>query len=298
MIIAEITGGLGNQLFQYALGKTLATNLNVPLKLDLSFFEDKHWERSKTLTQRNLELPNFNIQAETANKSELKQFLPLKQSFWDRAKRKVNRAVFNYQTIQEGQLSNPLEVLNISSKNSHLSGYWQSEQFFESQRELIRKEFTLKIAPSGENLRIGQSIQDSNAISLHVRRGDLVTNPEAHKLSGLCDMAYYEQAMNILEQSVDDPVYYIFSDDPEWVQENMKIKNTHHFITDNLDKKDHVDLWLMSQCKHHITANSTFSWWGAWLNPNPEKQVICPKNWFKDPSKSTKLLFPSGWKLI
>jgi hypothetical protein len=173
----------------------------------------------------------------------------------------------------------------------YLAGCWQSERYFKDIEDVIRREFTVKIKPDANNERTTALINSVNAVSLHIRRDDYVTN-QRH---GTCALAYYQQAVEIISRKVSSPYFFVFCDDILWAKENLKLKYPTVFISHNDAAKDFEDLRLMTQCSHHITANSTFSWWGAWLNKKYDKIVIAPGKWFNDEGINTKDLIPEGW---
>ncbi len=138
-------------------------------------------------------------------------------------------------------------------------------------------------------------IESTNAVSLHIRRGDYVKVKETNDFHGVCSIAYYETAIELITNKINDPVFYIFSDDMDWVKKNFNIRQNHVFVDANDAATNYEDMRLMSLCKHNIIANSSFSWWGAWLNPSSSKTVIAPKKWMKDPSIETIDLIPGNW---
>lgn len=253
----KIKGGLGNQLFQYAYGRKLI-NDNELVNFDTSFFE-----QNKKDTSRPFLLKKFNISNSVifVNKKE------------------------NYLKKILGK---------IYSKISGNYGFFQSEKYFKNIESIIKKEFTLKdslslIAQSFAN----QIIQNPNSVSIHIRRGDYVSNPSANKHHGICDLEYYRKAILKIKKSVESPLYFIFSDDIEWVKENLKIDNATY--VSNPQIQDYEELILMSKCNHHIIANSSFSWWGAWLNPNSDKIVIAPRQWTVNKSSDQLNILPKTW---
>jgi hypothetical protein len=283
MIITRIVGGLGNQLFCYAAGKSLADRHHVPLHLDISAYD--------SYTLHPYRLNQFKINAEPTKsinrkRSLLKKVLPYLPKM-------TTPDLF---TFAEKSLEFDETFLTLSDQ-TYLSGYWQSEKYFSNIIKNLREELQFKQSPDQMNAEYLACIQSSFAVSVHIRRGDYVTNPEANAVHGTCDLEYYRRATALLHSKLNHtPVtYYIFSDDPEWVQSHLRLNGDMVFITHNNGIQNHEDLRLMSACQHHIIANSTFSWWGAWLNPSPKKMVIAPKQWFKDSSYSCRDLVPESW---
>ena len=184
--------------------------------------------------------------------------------------------------------------INQVSPNAYLMGYWQSEKYFQFIEAIIRADFVFKQAMSNSNQLIANQIEQSNAVSLHVRRGDYANNPLTAATHGLCSMDYYMQAIQHIGECVYEPNFFIFSDDIVWVKENLKINFPCFYVDGNYGEESYNDMRLMSLCKHHIIANSSFSWWGAWLNQYAGKIVIAPNKWFAHDT-DVKDLLPESW---
>ena len=283
MIIVSINGGLGNQLFQYAFGKHLEHLHNEEVLFDLSAFDDpKH---------RPLALGHFNTTIKKANQNKLpfskrKKFKNLKFG-----KSYLNRFFYPCQIIEQDQFDfNPLYLSNI--QNAYYWGYWQSEQYFVGVKDNIRRELVFKedFSPSDEHFR--NKIAQNNSVSLHVRRGDYV----GHSTHPTCELSYYQNAIETIASTTNNPCFFIFSDDISWCKEHLSITHSHSFISTGEDWRD---LRLMTLCNHNIIANSSFSWWGAYLGTYEKKIVISPKRWFSDEEKyNTKDLRPINWLVI
>lgn len=191
---------------------------------------------------------------------------------------------------ERGQGYNP--AFEKFPDNSYLHGYWQCERYFAHISDEIRRAFTFKTPPSPENLSMAKQISDSNAISLHVRRGDYVTL-DAH---GVCSQAYYLAALEKLAPFLKgEPTIYVFSDDPQWSKDNLKLPYQKKVVDINGPEGDYEDMRLMSQCQHNIIANSSFSWWAAWLNQSPDRLVVGPARWFANPALKNPDILPSDW---
>lgn len=273
-------------MFQYAAGRALALYLGVPIFIDRRSFE-------KDYKLRSYGLDCFRIPADDAPV----ELLPItaRQGLIGRMLRRWMPRVGTH-VYREKSFSYDDGFERISA-NTYIEGYWQSERYFLNASEQIRRDFVLSELPSSENQMWLNRINNALSVSVHVRRGDYITNPAANKTHGTCSLDYYSNAISELCQRLSGrPEFFIFSDAPEWVRENLSFgEYQHHFIAHNDALNCHEDLRLMASCKHHIIANSTFSWWGAWLNPSVEKMVIAPKQWFRDESLSTKDLIPAGW---
>lgn len=292
MIIAKLIGGLGNQMFQYSAGKSLAVRNNTELKMDISGFKDQ----SSLATPRVYALNVFNIQENFASNEEIGKFKNNSQSKNVTYIQKIIAKIFDNtkgKYFIEPKFSFNSEMLALK-KNVFLDGYWQTEKYFKKIEDVICKEFTLKEEFSVEDKKIVQEIKNSNSISLHIRRGDYVADLMTNKFHGICSLEYYAEAVKYIAKKVENPVFYIFSDDIEWVKDNFKIDFPMKYISDGI-LKDYEELILMSYCKHNIIANSSFSWWGAWLNKNHEKIVIAPKQWFAKNNIDTSDLILETW---
>lgn len=287
MIIIKLIGGLGNQLFQYAAGRLLAEKLGCPLKLDVTGYKNQ-----SGLTPRYYELGVFNIKESFANIEDINLLKNKKRSFFQK--------LFGIKKIyyySEKNFGFNEEFLNLT-KNTYLNGYWQSEKYFLEISDILRKEFSFKNPPDRETKNLLNQIKHINSVSLHIRRGDYVSDSQT-KAAHYVDLEeYYKKAVNYIMENSNNPHFYIFSDDPQWVKDNF-IKDFDYTIIDfNPTDKGYEDLRLMSTCKHNIIANSSFSWWGAWLNNNPEKIVIAPSKWFNISEYNTKDLIPESWIIL
>ena len=174
-------------------------------------------------------------------------------------------------------------------------GSWISEKYFKDIEDIIRKEFTVKVPQTGRNRETAEMILNSESVSLHVRRGDYVTSPEYREIYDICNLGYYERCIKYITDRVKSAHFFIFSDDSEWAKNNLKIPFPTTFVGHNNDKTNYEDLRLMSQCQHNIIANSSFSWWGAWLNANPGKIVCAPEKFIRLRNFDTKDILPENW---
>ncbi len=287
MVIVKLQGGLGNQLFQYAAGRAVAHRNNVCLKLDLRLFESN--------LHRKYRLDRFNIVASIATPDEVSNvtgMAPVK--IWAKVWARIQRRLpYKWRSvIREPHFRFDSNILTVSG-HVYLIGYWQSEQYFKEIEDVLRKELTLKYPPDTHNEAVSSLIHQTESVSLHVRRLDYVSNP--NQTHAVCSPAYYQTATEKLARTVKQPHFFVFSDDMEWAQQNIRLDYPVTYVTHNGEDRDYEDLRLMSWCNHHILANSTFSWWGAWLNPNPHKTVLAPRHWFNNPHLDTRDLFPDAW---
>lgn len=295
MIIVRLTGGLGNQLFQYAIGKALAIVSNEKMMFDVSSYACD--------TLRNYELGVFNLGIDLADSTDVKKIQEASPFIIDRIKFKVLRKsipYYRFPVLKEQSFNFDVNYTNFRNRHVYLEGYWQSENYFKHIKQILLTD--LKLDESTLSIEIKcyqQGIERSNSsVSLHIRRGDYISNPTTTAYHGICDLAYYDQAMLTIEKHIDNPIYYVFSDDKEYVKEVFAHKKN-VIIIENISK-DYEELILMSMCKHNIIANSSFSWWGAWLNQHKDSIKIAPKKWFNDPlmQLQTKDILPKCWYKI
>lgn len=290
MIVAKLMGGMGNQMFQYAAARRIAYKRNTTLKLDLGFL--KADPPDITVIKRDYELGVFNIVESFSIQSEINAlFFKVRHSIFS----KIRDKLFPTWYVREPQFTYN-EFLKNAPSRTYLDGFWQSEKYFKDIEFILRAEFSFKNPAEGQNHIFQKQIKNTeNPVSLHVRRGDYVSNQFTFNYHGICGLDYYQEAIKHIASQIKNPHFFIFSDDPQWVSENLSTGFPSTYISHNSGKQSFEDMRLMSTCHHHIIANSSFSWWGAWLNPSPDKMVIAPKNWFKDSSIDTKDLLPPGW---
>jgi hypothetical protein len=287
MIIIKLKGGLGNQLFQYALGKSIKAKIDKKIKFDLSWY--------KQFPQRQYKLNNFNAKVDIASFFEMIRIRKFKKKD---GRRYLLFNLFRKKDalhIKEEEFCFQPDILNIK-KNAYLDGNWQNEKYFKDIENIIREEIILKNEHDDYFNKIKEKTKNSNSISLHVRRGDY-TSKKVQQILKLCSLNYYNKAIKIIKEKIENPTFFIFSDDIEWAKKNLKTNFPTIFVSNNTTK-DYEELILMSNCKHHIIANSSFSWWGAWLDNKSNKIVIAPKKWFRDKKMNTQELTPKDWLRI
>lgn len=293
MIIIKLQGGLGNQMFQYAFGSLIAKKSKTKLLIENSIYSIV--EKKEGFTPRNFELSIFDNEYVFAEKKDVSLFNNL--SFINRIKRKLN---LNYpkKFIEEGfeysekahSLESPVCVV----------GYFQSFKYFNGFENYIKSLFIFSEDKlSKENIDLIPILKKENTIAVHIRRGDYISDVVTNQFHGSCSFEYYMQAISVLSSKVKNPSFVFFSDDIEWVKENFKtLRFDKMFIDQNIDSNSWVDMYLMSICSHNIIANSSFSWWGAWLNPNPQKIVIAPQKWFQAKEIDINSIIPEKWITI
>lgn len=278
MIYVKVHYGLGNQMFQYALARGLSLKLGAPFRLDLTFYK----RQALTPDARAYCLGHFNIQNVIASDEEIHHFV--RPSFLRRRLRQLEQAVlpwYKREFIPESSRAFDPKIFRIR-KQVYLAGYWQKEDYFRHAENEIRNDFRFKNPPDIRNSGLIKNINEVNSVSLHIRRGDYLTNNFAVNNFEKCDLEYYQAAVDHIAKKTADPSFFVFSDDISWAMDNLKLKYPVTFIDEYNKDQPHEDLRLMSQCRHFIIANSSFSWWGAWLGSYDGKIVIGPKKWFKN----------------
>lgn len=249
-MIIKIKGGLGNQLFQYAYGRSLYFS-GKKIIFDISFFKS-----NKKDIAREFKLNNFNISKDINFENK-------------------ENVLFNF-------------FLKLKRKSGFaVDEYFQNEKYFKNIEEIIRREFTLKNEIGKCAKQVEEEILNSkNSVSLHIRRGDYIDDLKTNSYHGTCNLDYYNRAVEFLKEKLGGINIFVFSDDIDWVKNNLKLYNV--VFVSNSDIKDYEEVILMSKCQNNIIANSTFSWWGAWLNTNKNKIVIAPKVWFNNKEADEK----------
>lgn len=291
-LIVRISGGLGNQMFQYAAGLAVAKKKKADLLLDLDdYASNKH--------HHGFELDRvFSCHIGTASQEQVRNILGWR--YPPTVRRLLTKApmgIFRGQRfIVEPHFNYWKGIFDIETP-CYLQGYWQSERYFKGITDQVRAAFRFRGDLSEKNEFLVQEMKAANSVSIHVRRGDYVHNSSASATHGVCDLGFYRDAILYIKEIVDNPCFYVFSDDIEWVSENLHIEGRHKYIRHNVGEESYNDMRLMSACRHNIIANSTFSWWGAWLNSFPDKVIVAPLKWFAI-TKNTQDLLPRDWVKI
>lgn len=288
MVIVELIGGLGNQMFQYAIGRYMAEKLQTSLYMDVFGFEK--------YSLRQYELRNFKIQEQFASKKDLQ---PFSLSKWQKllcsVQKLFGKSKDNCSTcVLEKSFNFDPDVLQHTG-NLYLSGYWQSEKYFKEITPVLFKEFSSRNQMSSRSMELQERMHRPGSVAIHIRRGDYVSNQKTNQVHGVMPLDYYRKAMNFVAARKDNLTYYVFSDDPGWVRENFIVAENINFIEPSDPSQSYEDMLLMSFCNHNIIANSSFSWWSAWLNRNPDKIVIAPQKWFNKTDIDTADLIPDSW---
>jgi hypothetical protein len=295
MIISRLSGGMGNQMFQYALGRALSIEYNTEFLLDIRHLIDhrKRWWYPR-FTNRNYDLDMLHIQARIAHPSKIPWKYRLSGgTFLKDILYIVIRKLFNNPHREKFFHFDP-KILTIQG-DIYLYGYWQSYRYFEKYADTIKQDFQISVSLDEKINSLGSEIRNCNALCVHVRRGDFVNNP----LHGVIDDHYYQQAFQKIAELTTIDRVYVFSDDSAWCEQHVQFPVQTIIVGDEYSGERQIGhFWLMQQCKHFIIPNSTFSWWAAWLADSPDKIVIAPKKWFTDESINSNDITPQDWVRI
>ena len=286
MKIVNVIGGIGNQLFQYALYFSLKNRFSDAVKLDVLDFSGYELHQGYELERV------FSLNEDYCSEIEKDQIY--KKPFLYRWRRNLR---FNHRLGFIEKKSERLHAIDIPQKHESLDvyykGYWQSFNYFDGVEQLLREKLIFPSFTEEKNLALLKKISNKESISIHVRRGDYQSHPT---LGELCDIEYYSTAINLIKEEIAMPIFIIFSDDISWCQQNLDVEGA-IYVDWNIDGQSYRDMQLMSLCAHNIIANSTFSWWGAWLNANPNKMVIAPDKWMRD-VETIDGLIPESWRIV
>ncbi|MBS1944370.1 MAG: alpha-1,2-fucosyltransferase [Bacteroidetes bacterium] len=292
-VITRLMGGLGNQMFQYATGYTVAEHLGVPLLLDRTFLDSR--PQGMNWTARAFELDVFQLPLAFATAHQVARMRRELDHRWCRYVRCQLPWLFSPTCfVQKGTGFDPAIFLHKAP--IYLEGYWQNEKYFAASARALRQSlFVPKDALPERNAALLDRIRSTQSASMHVRRGDYVTNAEAGGYHGVCAVEYYTSSAALLAEQYGADHFFVFSDDPQWVRDHIHLPWPVTYVDLNSGHSAHWDLYLMKHCRHNIIANSSFSWWGAWLNPSPGKAVIAPAQWFQGVAAPITDIIPSTW---
>lgn len=289
--IVKFNGGLGNQMFQYAFGLSVSKKYKAEILFDFSYFEDV--KSTSNVTTRFFEMGVFNVDCKPVKNEDLESIVyPDAKSKIKTKFKKLCPQLCGVTFVREKHSYSYDAKLFNNPNFKFYEGYFQNEKYFKNVRPELLKRFTLKEPLDEKNQEVLDEIKNTNSVSLHIRRGDYITLDYVNKIHGVCSLDYYAKAIKYIAKKVKNPHFYIFSDDIKWVLENLKTEYPFTVVDFN-QGKGHLDMELMKNCKHNIIANSSFSWWGAWLNQNPEKIVIAPKHWTS--KKQVNNIVPRSW---
>ena len=286
-IIIRYMGGLGNQMFQYAL-RCYFEEKGKLVKDDIQYYQNNP-------TAMPFRLGTFfpNISLNIAEECEVK-------SFYERRKsrnilvRFVNKLFPSTCLIQEEKKELNFDSKILKSYSAYIIGYWQSYRYVEKIENLLKKRFEFSVIDNKEINDVLYEIKNSNSVSLHIRLGDYLLPQNNELFGGICTPEYYRNAIKLKQRKVANPRFFVFSNDVNWCKENLLLENVAWVDLSKIyDYNDWMDMYLMSSCDHNIIANSSFSWWAAWLNSNPNKIVVAPKKWMNTIKKDE--VCPKDW---
>lgn len=287
MITVRAKGGLGNQLFQYATGYSLAKRLGQEVSIDISFFPKQ--------TLRGYKLDKLNLDKISTDEKQSATIKVLKNRYLNKVLRKLNKSVIRLGKSSIYLLECRSDLVKafpeINAENIYLDGYYQSEQYFGKHKKDLVRQFTPNYPSEAEYKAALAEIKDCEAVAVHVRLGDFLSaqndpNPN-HYLLG---EQYYHNALKYVTEHLENPVFFWFSDDIDWVKKNFGEKEKFHFVSLHTKHADIDEMMLMKNCKHIIAANSTFSWWASWLNEHEDAMHICPAKRY-----GNLYMIPDGW---
>ena len=281
MKYVALTGGLGNQMFIYAFCEELRargekTVIFVQHRFNQKAYGQQGYELEKLFLIRRYDGSLSVVQDFLLTLySQLLRFFPV--IYRERLFRMVGIHVVS---VPENFIFYQ-KVFCFKSKNELFRGTWQSERYFEHVKANIRKTFVFNMnLLSEQTSTIALQMRQETSVSIHIRRGDYLSDQYVDGFTGVCTVNYYENAIEQMQDQHENPCFYVFTDDKEWANEHFQLKNA-VYVYHNIGDNSWQDMYLMSQCKHNIIANSSFSWWGAWLNNNPDKIVVAPKLWWR-----------------
>ncbi len=283
MIIMKIKGGLGNQMFEYALARKLALENNQQLVLDtLSYIRDD---------KRDFELDNYNVKYNSKNGLRVIIYNLLYKLYREKLNNKFKVCLEKDYFIVQDEI--------FEYKYNYFNGYWQNPKYFEGIRNILVEDFKYKGELTEVQQKIIRDIKSRDSVAVHFRRDDYL-NPENTSFFEVQSLEYYSKAINRIKDKFPQAYFYVFSDDINWCKNSLKGIDNVAFIDDTISLSHHIDFLIMKSCKHFIIANSTFSWWAAWLSDSENKVVIAPIKWFKDEeiNKNAEVLILDGWITI
>ncbi len=293
--VVRLMGGLGNQMFQYAFGRGVseASALALAFDVESGFRGDVH--------RRRFALGAWNVSIENARPAEIPlgmawapPWCGLARAAWAAVPQAWRRVVVDRDPLRFDPSAGAR-----AAPGAYFFGYWQNERYFLPIQEALRREFTLRAPPSAPASSLARQMTECRAVSLHVRRNLGVDAsgrplPEARELYASCSAEYYRRALGAVGAGP-GTVCFVFSDDPAWARANLALDVPCRFVSEQGTFSDAEELVLMASCQHHVVANSSFSWWGAWLGANPAKIVVAPRDWLRGARNTAVDICPQSW---
>jgi Glycosyl transferase family 11 len=292
MIVTRIHGGLGNQLFEFAAGYALARRLGVPHKVDLGTFVHER--------ERDFGLASLQIPFEVASAEEIRALAPQWGPWWKNKYILWSHRMTPFarcRWVKETTFDYDKRLLDVRSP-AYLDGWWQSEKYFAGVGGEIRNMYSPKKAPTPRSEELAKALKGQATVAVHVRRGDYIANDDASQFHGTCSTGYYEDAISRMQHEVPEAMFCVFSDDPDWARGNLKFPARTEFVSAKGPLGVAEDFFLLCNCRHFVIANSTFSWWPAWIADSPGQHVIAPSRWFRGFEVNLADRFPADWELL
>ena len=294
MIVVRVEGGLGNQMFQVAFGMQLSARHKCELVLDLTSYDQR--------PEHGYLLDRFGVTARRLRQDELRR---VPRRFREKKHPAKNKrwsglsffAFDGLRRVREKPFGFAEEYL-LARDDSYLVGYWQSERFFPDVAAQVRREFQPLAPLSAQSARLRERMLDRPSVSLHIRRGDYVTNAQASAIYRSLSIDYYRGCVSSCLEACSGVEVVVFSNDIAWCRQQLALPCPVHFVEHTTRDTAHEDLWLMTAAQCHIIANSTFSWWGAWLGQRPGHRVFAPRHWFRPGTLDDRGLACEGWQLV
>jgi hypothetical protein len=287
-----IFGGLGNQMFQYALAISMDAN-GIPTKISVNdFLLNRHYQGFELVKAFNVPLPIFDRMKASIMTKVRPLFVDTNPGF---VKNTLSRLLLKGNNVFQEKMEYHYDEEVLRQSSSFLIGTWQSPRYFESQQQLIREVFNFNKPHDDINMQMSGEIANSNAIAVHVRRGFYLEPTLTRSRMVIDSSDYYYKAFDVISEQVDNPVFYVFSDDIEWAKRNLRGRKF-VFVSHNKGANSYLDMYLMSLCKHFIIANSAFSWWPAWLSSYENKIVVLPKPWIRETDCPS--IYPTNWLAV
>ncbi|MEO1766436.1 alpha-1,2-fucosyltransferase [Thiobacter aerophilum] len=293
MVIVRLCGGLGNQMFQYVAGYALARLHGSALRFDTSWFETNRLHNGLELDRV------FGLTLAEATASDKRRILgwAAQRVVYRVLARKYLKPLRPRSMVMEPHFHYWPGFADLPD-DVYLDGYWQSERYFASVAPELRERFRFALPLDPRSADLVEAMAQQESVSIHVRRGDFVSDPSVNQVHGVDLSGYYRAAIAAIRERVRQPIFYVFSDEPQWVRQHLEIPAQSVIVDHNRGEDSYRDMQLMSACRHHILANSSFSWWAAWLNPREDKIVIAPRQWFAVADLDTRDLYCQGWIVL
>lgn len=286
MNIVQIRAGLGNQMFQYAFYMALKQNQS-DTKVDVSIFRYRPSHTGYELERL------FGVHPDYATIEERNQMADVGKDWLSECRRAIGwKRKTTGVLIQEPDPAKGWCPQLLHAENCYIQGYWQTENYFRPISERVKETFQFCLPLSSADQSILQKIQSESSVSVHIRRGDYLKKRRRDEYE-VCKEGYYKRAVEYIQNHVESPVFYVFSDEPEWGRKQNVFPTNTVFITGHTGSNAYIDMQLMSACHHHIIANSSFSWWGAWLGESADSIIVAPGVWFHHQPRPD--VVPSRW---